>query len=87
MKTTWKQNYNEIKEAYKHSREAPKLHGEEVISFECRCQTPILDRYFTFNAPRCSSNAELTSHAIIQNRILKAIMENNDDAQISFKVN
>ncbi len=60
----------------------------DVVSFSVRIQTPLIDRYFTFDAPRVSSNKELEEYATVQNRDLKAIIYNDPEMyNLSFKVN
>ena len=82
MKQTWKQTQSEIKEAYKSAPTMAKVHGEEVVRFEGRVQTPISDRHYSFDAPQCSSNSELESYMSIQNRLTV-----ESDSKVSFRIN
>ena len=60
----------------------------DVVSFLARIQTPILDRHFTFDAPRSSSNKELEGYARVQNRELNEIIYSYSEMyNISFRVN
>jgi hypothetical protein len=88
MRQTFKQTYNEIKAAYAPTPEPKKVHGEDVITFEVRCQTPWVDKYYSFDAPRCSSNDELTKYALTQSRGVRDLINLNQvgDVKLSFRV-
>lgn len=60
----------------------------DVISFRARIETPLQVRYFTFDAPRVSSNNELEEYATVQNRELKSIIYSSPESyNLSFRVN
>jgi len=85
MRTSIKNTYNEIKEAYKPTLPSKKVHGEEVIRFIARVQWAVGDRSFEFDAPQCSSNYELERHACLQNKQMQNIIDWSDWTNISYR--